>query len=81
MSGGVVRVASDVLHHQDVQMAKGSHSGAPSIGKRWRHRSLPGRVDTRYEAIREALVRSPPLAPVTSPRPTPILWKYEVVPP
>ena len=61
---GVVRVASDITRHQDLRMAKGSHSGSLPIGERWRHRSLPGRGN-HYEAIRRALVRSPPLAPVT----------------
>ena len=45
-------------------MAKGSHSPSLMIGKRWRHRCLPSR-GKNYEAIRRALVRSPPLAPVT----------------
>ena len=61
---GVVRVASDVPNHQDLRMAKGSHSRSLPIGKRWRHRCLPSRGNC-YEAIRRALVRSPPLAPVT----------------
>ena len=72
---GVVRVASDITRHQDLRMAKGSHSGSLLIGKRWRHRSLPGRGND-YEAIRRALVRSPPLAPVTPSSPTPRLsWQ------
>ena len=45
-------------------MANGSHSRSLLIGKRWRHRCLPSR-GKNYEAIRRALVRSPPLAPVT----------------
>ena len=72
---GVVRVASDITRHQDLRMAKGSHSESLPIGERWRHRSLPGRGN-HYEAIRRALVRSPPLAPVTPSSPTPrLMWQ------